>query len=397
MSPRLLARVVRSANQLTFAKAAEDVTDYWGMWLDAETVRRVTEAAGAAYVAVQEAEVVRLGQDWPAPPQGAPVMQVSVDGAFVPLRHGEWAEVKTLAIGTVTVSRNRKGESEVHTTDLSYFSRLAEAGDFTHQARGEVHRRGVQTAGLVAAINDGSPWTQGIVEVYRPDATRILDFPHPLEHLTLAAQATYGAGSLPAQTWWREQAHALKQEGPAPVLAALRLLPVESAADPVDAAKAQRETLGYLGARLDELRYPDFLAQGLPIGDGAVESANKLVVEARLKGSGMRWERSNVNPLVALRTALCSKRWVEAWTAISAQLRQQDRLRRRARWLQRHPPAAPPTADPAPAPPNMPLLRSAAKKLRERAKPAPRIVDGRPTKDHPWRQPLSHRPHREAI
>lgn len=397
MSPRLLARVVRSASQLPFAKAAEDVTDYWGMWLDAETVRRVSEAAGAAYVAVQEAEVARLEREWPAPPQGAPMVQVSVDGAFVPLRHGEWAEVKTLAIGTITHTRNREGEAEVHTTDLSYFSRLAEAGDFTHQARGEVHRRGVQTAALVAAINDGSRWTQGIADVYRPDATRILDFPHPLEHLTLAAQTTFGAGTLAAQTWWRQQAHDLKQEGPAPVLAALRLLPVETAADPVAAAKTRRETLGYLEARLDELRYPQFLAQGLPIGDGAVESANKLVVEARLKGSGMRWERINVNPMVALCNALCSKRWVEAWMAISAHLRQQDAQRRRTRWLQRHSPAAPPLADPAPAPANLPLLRSAAKKLRERAKPAPRIVDGRPTKDHPWRQPLLHRPHRQAI
>jgi len=174
MSPRLLARVVRSASQLTFAKAAEDVTDYWGMWLSEETVRRVSEAAGAAYVAVQEAEVARLEREWPEPPQGAPVVQVSADGAFVPLRHGEWAEVKTLAIGTVTRTRNRKGEEEVQTTDLSYFSRLAEAGDFVRQARGEVYRRGVQTAGRVAAINDGSRWTQGIVEVYRPDATRMM-------------------------------------------------------------------------------------------------------------------------------------------------------------------------------------------------------------------------------
>jgi len=397
MSPRLLARVVRSASQLTFAKAAEEVTDYWGMWLDAETVRRVAEAAGAAYLAVQDTEVARLGRERPAPPQGPPLLQVSADGAFVPLRHGEWAEVKTLAIGTITHPRNRAGEEEVRTTDLSYFSRLAEAGDFTHQARGEVHRRGVQTAGLVAAVNDGSPWTQGIVDVYRPDAIRILDFPHPLEHLTLASQATFGAGTLAAQTWWRKQAHDLKQEGPAPVLTALRLLPIAGAADPVAAAKAQQETLGYLEARLDELRYPQFLAQGLPIGDGAVESANKLVVEARLKGSGMRWERGNVNPMVALRNALCSNRWAEAWAAISAHLRHQDAQRRRSRWLQRHPPAAPLPADPVPAPANLPLLRSAAKKLRARAKPAPCIVDGHPTKDHPWRQPLSHRPQRQAI
>ena len=397
MSPKLLGRVVRSGSSRgSFARAVEEVADYWGIWLGEETVRRVTEAAGTAYVAVQDAEVARLGRELPEPPPGPPVLQASVDGAMVPLRHGEWAEVKTLAIGRVTVARTREGGQEARTTDLSYFSRLAEASVFAQQARGEVHRRGLQTAGQVAAVNDGSPWTQGLVDLYRPDAIRILDSPHPLEHLTLAAQATFGAGTLAAQTWWRQQAHDLKHAGAAPVLAALRLLPVATANDPAGAANAQRETLGYLEARLDELRYPQFLAQGLPIGDGAVESANKLVVEARLKGSGMRWERTNVTPMVALRNALCSKRWAEAWAAISAHLRQQDAQRRRTRWLQRHPPVTPP-ADPAPAPPNLALLRSAAKKLRAQAKPAPRIVDGHPTKDHPWRQPLLHRPKGQAI
>ena len=32
------------------------------------------------------------------------------------------------------------------------------------------------------------------------------------------------------------------------------------------------------------MQYPTFLAAGWPIGNGAVESGNKLVVEARLKG-----------------------------------------------------------------------------------------------------------------
>ena len=397
MSPKLLGRVVRSGSQLPFADAAEEMADYWGIWLGEETVRRVTEAAGKAYAAVQDAEAARLQRERPEPPPGPPVLQASVDGAMVPLRHGEWAEVKTLAIGTVGVARNRDGEQEVRTTDLSYFSRSAEASVFTQQARGEVYRRGLQTAGSVAAVNDGSPWTQGVVDLYRPDAIRILDFPHPLEHLTLAAQATFGAGTLAAQTWWRKQAHDLKHEGPTPVLAALRLLPVETASDPAGAAKAQRETLGYLEARLDELQYPQFIAQGLPIGDGAVESANKVVVEVRLKGSGMHWERPNVTPMVALRDAICSKRWAEAWTAISTHLRQQDCVRRHARWLKRHPPAAPPPVDQAPARPNRSLLGSAAKKLQEQAKAAPRVVEGRPTKDHPWRQRLLNCPQRQAI
>jgi hypothetical protein len=40
-----------------------------------------------------------------------------------------------------------------------------------------------------------------------------------------------------------------------------------------------------------------------------VESANKLVVEARLKGGGMHWRRGNITPMVALRASRCYGRW----------------------------------------------------------------------------------------
>ena len=39
------------------------------------------------------------------------------------------------------------------------------------------------------------------------------------------------------------------------------------------------------------MHYPEFRRNGWPIGSGMVESANKNVVEARLKGAGMHWQR----------------------------------------------------------------------------------------------------------
>jgi hypothetical protein len=61
-----------------------------------------------------------------------------------------------------------------------------------------------------------------------------------------------------------------------------------------------------------------------------VESANKLVVEARLKGAGMHWQRTNVDPLLALRNILCSDRWAQEWPQIAQRMRQQTRLQQAA-------------------------------------------------------------------
>src|SRR5205085_7584859 len=51
---------------------------------------------------------------------------------------------------------------------------------------------------------------------------------------------------------------------------------------------------------------------------GIAESGNKLVVQARLKGAGMHWDRSRVNAMLALRTTLCSDRWTQDWPVIMA-------------------------------------------------------------------------------
>ena len=80
------------------------------------------------------------------------------------------------------------------------------------------------------------------------------------------------------------------------------------------------ENLAYLDKREAQMQYPSFQQAGWPIGSGMVESANKVVVEARLKGAGMHWSRLSVNPLLALRNAVCNDRWAEAWQQSAAQI-----------------------------------------------------------------------------
>jgi hypothetical protein len=73
------------------------------------------------------------------------------------------------------------------------------------------------------------------------------------------------------------------------------------------------EALRYFRKREPQMQYPQFQADGWPIGSGSVESGNKVVMQARLKGAGMRWLPSNVNPMLALRTMVYHDRWSEGW------------------------------------------------------------------------------------
>src|SRR6185312_12383696 len=145
LSPRLLEAAARQGTKLHFAEAAEEIAFFWGVWVSDDTLRRQTEAAGAALVALEDEAVGRLEREFPTPPQGPAVQQVSLDGAMVHLVGGEWAEVKTAAIGTVVTTPGKNGASDAHTTDLTYCSRLAEAARFGRRFQLEVFSRGTQT------------------------------------------------------------------------------------------------------------------------------------------------------------------------------------------------------------------------------------------------------------
>lgn len=55
---------------------------------------------------------------------------------------------------------------------------------------------------------------------------------------------------------------------------------------------AVREHVECLEKHRAMIHYADLTAAGLPIGSRIVESINKLVVEARLKGAAKSWERA---------------------------------------------------------------------------------------------------------
>lgn len=320
MTPRGQEALVRLAAWMSFAHACELLEDLLGMRVSATSSRRSTYQTGQAALAVQQAEEQRLREDLPEPPKGAERQVISADGAFVPLVGGEWAEVKTLVVAEVV--KNDQGEAD--TRQVSSFSRLTDAESFSQQAVVELHRRGVERAEAVCAVTDGAEWLQGFIDDQCPKALRILDFAHAAEYVSAMGQLATEAGSVLAPTWLEQQLHDLKHEGPKAVLAQLRLLQTQH-----PSGVLLSEKLAYLEKREAHMQYPSYQEAGWPIGSGMVESANKLVVEARLKGAGMHWGRQHVNSLLVLRNAVCNQRWQEIWQACVAQ-RQLARSQRRA-------------------------------------------------------------------
>lgn len=395
LTPALQETVVRLGTRLPFDSVVHELADLKHVTTTEATVRRHTETAGATYVALQTAEVEKVEHTLPAAAEGAAHQLLSADGAMVPLVQGEWAEVKTVAVGEIQPPVLEQGEAVVHTTRLSYFSRMAEADTFSRLATVETHRRGTERAAVVCAVSDGAEWIQGFVDLQRHDAVRILDFAHAASYVAQVGNAVFGEGTPESKAWLARTLHTLKHESATPVVQTLHCLQQQLDRNSISAEQREqtRTAIQYLDKRIAQMDYAHFQAAGYPIGSGSVESGNKLVVEARLKGAGMRWAREHVNPMVALRDALCSERWADDWSHIATRLRA-DHLRarqerQRARWRQRHTP--PPARSDAvrgspafvgsPGPARSPVTKvegtpSSAEKPRR---------PYRPPANHPWR------------
>jgi hypothetical protein len=311
-----------------------------GVQVSASTSRRQTEDLGASaeFVQNEEAKAKLLqkssdsGRD--DKKKKAVKLVISNDGCLISLRGKVWAEIKTMVVGEVEEKKRyskQRPHQEVKLSSISYFSRMTDSETFTELILGELERRGFFNADLVAAIQDGAEWIQSLLEALRTDILRILDFYHAGQYLSDIAQLLNQAGTQLPVKWWEEQLHELKHQGPEKVLEeVLQLLQDHSHVEDLD------KKVNYLQKRKEMMQYPQFRASGWPIGSGSVESANVGVVQARLKGVGMHWERKNVNPLLALRIGECNDRWTETRDRAFRQRRETRRQERFARQVVRY-------------------------------------------------------------
>jgi hypothetical protein len=398
LAPRQQEHVVHLACWMPFDKAAGMVERLLGVQTNEETVRRLSERIGKWMEEAQKGEMDDEEHDKQYQKEHLKRCAFSTDGAMIPLVKKQWAETRTLAIGEPIEKRRADGKRELHVMHLSYFSCLCDASTFTDLAGVEMRRRGVSEAKQACAVTDGADWCQTFTDMHRHDALRILDFPHASEHVHRLLDALEHAGLHFPDKMLQRILHVLKHRGPRPLLRMADRL-----GDVLAQKEGVREHLSYLRKREAMMQYHQFQRDGWPIGSGMVESANKNNVEARLKGTGMHWERQNVNPLLALRNAVCNERWLEMWQKAYQQYDLQEARRRQKMTEQRaearrakkdasavsSPP--PPLSEESPAQPE-PQTSSPPVPLLPPQPAATLPGSSRPSSHHPWKRSPACRP-----
>jgi hypothetical protein len=307
----------------SYRLAAETFTELVGLRVAPATLEEVTTVAGQRLRDVEATTAAGAmtlptrdeGLGGPAgPPASAPPPErlcLSMDGAKVNTREG-WREVKTVAVSVVEPLEQPEADgTRVRLVNHSYRAGFWEAKEFAQEQYAEATRRGAERAQRLTTVNDGAEWIWAIVLLCYPRALQVVDWWHAVDRLWTVANLVFGQGSDLARAWVKARKDDLWKGEVAQVIAALDGLNPDSE-KARDEARLLRE---YVRTHAARMRYQQFREAGEPVGSGTVESACKNVVGTRLKRGGMRWKVERAEGVLALRCAILSNRWHDAWSS----------------------------------------------------------------------------------
>ncbi len=284
---------------------------------------------GSAWDVVQDGalEAIRIEEGIPAE---AVTRAVAVDGAMLGMRKEKSAPGQGNAPRLAGFREASSGTISLYDAAGTCLrtvccGRMPEAGKVS--LKGDVVAEAEHCLRLrpdleVVFIAAGAPDNWSFCKEAFPGATQVPDCWHALQHLKEALDTAYGEGS--PQAWNRlETLREILKEGKDGIDRVIRSL--RHLVNKHPRRKPITRVLNFFRKQQHRMRYSEVHTRGMPIGSGAVESSNKVLIKSRMKGAGMRWsENGTGQPILTFRALWKSGRFGAAWRQISRALEPQE-------------------------------------------------------------------------
>ena len=267
---------------------------------------------GREWDRVREAALARIRESEPVL-GGVEQIMVQLDGVTIRRIEekqgdgGAEAQWREAANGVVCL-QDGKGRC----LKTSYFSFMPEAlkprlkRDLAAEVRAAQER---YPGARLVAVADGAPELWAFLEGLDPDAMAV-DAWHAIQHLKKACNARYGEGTAMSDRKFRVLRRKLLKD-PNGVQAVINTLRVWQGNTKGCVAIVQVKN--YFVNNRGKMNYAELSAAGHSIGSGKVESANKMIVNVRMKRSGQRWSQEGGQAVMDLRSLDKSGRLDAAW------------------------------------------------------------------------------------
>lgn len=287
--------------------ATDLINKFLNIEINAMQVYRVTNTHGAAAVDFVDEQVA---EDCKAGLKAEDVVYAQFDGSMVYTREKEWQEVK---VGRIFSSAQilRLSDKRTEIPASIYVAHLGDKDGFLSKFEPLTDVFDGLGTRLVA-ITDGAPWMKKWLMESYPKSTIILDIFHALEHIS-AWLLLHQKDAILRTELQKNYKKILLEEGGTALIVAIAAVTDRTKT----ATEVRIDLLKYLKNNEFRMNYPLYLSQNLYIGSGAIESAQRTVVQQRLKLSGQRWTINGAQNVLNLRTVNKSGQWHKIITHIA--------------------------------------------------------------------------------
>ena len=309
-TPRFASQLSHKYAQLNVRAVQTDLEHNHGRQVATSYIQKVTEWVGSIAAAKEE--------DWeyemPKLSARIDTVMVSLDGAMIPM--ADSAGYREAMVGTLSFY-DPQGERQ-HTIYLAAAPEYGK-GEFYQRMTREIERaKQHYPDALYLGIADGASSNWSFLEQHTE--RQLIDFFHATEYVGKIAQALYPQRNAEDKRvrWQHAHCHKLKHDPDA-----LEVLIGQAARLSRRSSLSQQVRDGaysawtYFNNHRHQMHYPEFLAEGLPIGSGVTEAACKTLVKQRLCASGMRWKTKGAGIVLSLRALTQTVgRWTQFWAKI---------------------------------------------------------------------------------
>lgn len=296
-------------NQHSFESASAMLKRALQIEISKETVRAITEGIGkivyesdrerAEHIVNNMHEIEFESEN----PKGT--LYIMTDGAAVNTRVKDekgstWRENKTVIAFTDKDMIKRKDGGNI-IVNKEYAAYIGTAESFRGYVLDTAIKAGYGNSQEVVIIGDGAAWIRNMGRDLFPEAVQILDLYHLKENIYTYAKYKFNNNEK-AYVPWAESLIDKVEKGE--IQEVLSLLP-EAEKPPTGVVNLRT----YILNNIDRIDYPSYKKKGYFVGSGAIESANKVILQRRLKQAGMRWSVSGAQYVLSLRAKVESGRW----------------------------------------------------------------------------------------
>ncbi|MFC1611416.1 ISKra4 family transposase [Myxococcota bacterium] len=281
----------------TFEEAASRWSLHYGWPISENLVRRVVDRVGKR---IEYADDTYLQHALSEPEsRKSKLVLVQNDGSMLPTHEG-WKEAK---VGVIVRQEHHSSYQQVgrgHVSEARYVAVLGGQEEFKTALDKALRVERARKAGRIVWLADGALGNWRLANDLAPGCIKILDWYHAVEAAMDCAKALlWDCPEL--QPLWYKVCCRLLIHGQVETLLE-QLMECMGLTDQQGLVAINDLVRYYRNNRL-RMNYPQYLRDGLPIGNGVAESSHRHVLQVRMKRAGQRWSLPKGRRMARLRAA----------------------------------------------------------------------------------------------